>query len=247
MSFTKEIQMKPAFLWLVAVFLLGSCNHSRNIYTSPAFPAAARQHKTIAILPFDVQVGLRPNQMRRLTPEQHYDLELRHGRAVQSALQIHFLEKVNRPTHKVAVQDVNQTNAILKERDIQPEEIAQFPPAELAQMLGVDAVLVGSLTTEKPVSSALAAALAVYTLLYAPELSSGLPVNSGLTTMQIYDGHTGDLLWSYDKMLSRGLGSDTHNVVRAITRKASKKLPYAKLKPSAYAGTELRSGIGRTE
>ncbi|WP_210489782.1 hypothetical protein [Rufibacter aurantiacus] len=209
---------------------LGSCNHSRNMYTSPAFAAAAKHHKTIAILPFDVQVGLRPNQMRKLTPEQLYALELQHGRAVQSAFQIHFLNKVNKDGEKVAVQDVNVTNTILKEHDIQPEEIPNYLPAELAQMLGVDAVLVGSLTTEKPVSTAVAAAVAIYTFLYTPYVGGAGPTNSGNTMMRIYDGASGDLLWSYDKALSRGIGSDTHNIIKAITRKATRQIPYAKMK-----------------
>ncbi|WP_207433681.1 hypothetical protein [Sabulibacter ruber] len=227
--------MRRAFLLLVATALLGlgSCNQSRNIYTSRAFPAAAKQHKTIAILPFDVQVGLRPNQMRQLTPEQLYDLELKHGRAIQSALQVHFLNKVNRNEEKVAVQDVNVTNSILKERDIQPEELQAIPPAELAQMLGVDAVMVGSLTTQKPLSNAVAAALTIYNFLYTPYVSGGGPTNSGNAAIKIYDGASGTLLWSYEKMLSRGLGSDTHNIVRAITRKATKKIPYTKLKVEA--------------
>ncbi|WP_181309001.1 hypothetical protein [Rufibacter sp. XAAS-G3-1] len=209
---------------------LGSCNPSRNIYTSPAFQAAARHHQTIAILPFDVQVGLRPVQMRRLTPEQLYGLELRHGRAVQSAFQVHFLKKINKNAEKVAVQDVNVTNSILKEHDIQPEEIQSYPPTQLAQMLGVDAVLVGSLTTNKPVSTAVAVAMTVYTFLYMPYVSGAGPTNTGNTFLKIYDGASGDLLWSYDNVLSRGLGSDTHHIVRAITRKAARQLPYAKNK-----------------
>ncbi|RNI27022.1 hypothetical protein [Rufibacter latericius] len=224
------MKMRSALLVMVMLVGLGvsSCNHSRNIYTSPAFEAAAKHHKTIAILPFDVQVGLRPNQMRRFTPEQLYALELQHGRAVQSAFQIHFLNKINGDSEKIAVQDVNVTNSILKEQDIQPEELQAIPPAELAQMLGVDAVLVGSLTTEKPVSTAVAAAIAVYTFLYTPYVSGPGPTNTGNTTMRIYDGASGNLLWSYDKMLSRGIGSDTHNIIRAITRKATRQIPYAK-------------------
>ncbi|WP_210462533.1 hypothetical protein [Rufibacter roseolus] len=224
--------MRIALLVIMTMIVvgLGSCNQSRNMYTSPAFAAAAKHHKTIAILPFDVQVGLRPNQMRKLTPEQLYALELQHGRAVQSAFQIHFLNKVNKDGEKIAVQDVNVTNAILKEHDIQPEEIPNYLPAELAQMLGVDAVLVGSLTTEKPVSTAVAAAVAIYTFLYTPYVGGAGPTNSGNTMMRIYDGASGDLLWSYDKALSRGIGSDTHNIIKAITRKATRQIPYAKMK-----------------
>ncbi|WP_048922149.1 hypothetical protein [Rufibacter radiotolerans] len=236
------MKKKMKYLWVVPALLLAltGCDQSRHIYTSPTFSTVARQHKTIAILPFDVQVGLRPNQMKRLTPEQHYDLELQHGRAVQSAFQIHFLNKINKEAEKVAVQDVMVTNSILKEHDIQPEEIQAIAPSDLAQMLGVDAVLVGTLVTEKPLSNAAAVVLAIYTFLYTPDLVGSQPTNVGNTTIKIYDGPTGSLLWSYDKFLTRGVGSDTHSIVKAMTRKASKTLPYAKLKvapdSSAHAG-----------
>ncbi|WP_082893511.1 hypothetical protein [Rufibacter ruber] len=219
-------------LALAALLLwLAGCHYAaKNVYTSKSFKTVARHHKTIAILPFDVRVGLRPNEMRNLTPERHYDLELKHGRAVQSALQVYFLHTVNAKKEVIAVQDVRTTNALLEEKDIQPEELTQFTPTELAQLLGVDAVLMGSLTTEKPLSTGAALAIAAYTFFFTPDITDGGPTNAGNTTMKIYDGATGDLLWSYDKMLARGLGSDTQTIVRAITRKASKKIPYGKLK-----------------
>ncbi|QHL88120.1 hypothetical protein GU926_12030 [Nibribacter ruber] len=226
--------MKPKHFVVVALLAavcgLPSCNQSRNIYTSPSFTAVAKQHKTIAILPFDVKVGLRPNEQRAMTEERHYELERQHGRAIQGALQVHFLQTINKNKEKVHVQDVATTNAILMEKDIQPEELVNFTPTELASMLGVDAVMMGTLTTDKPLSNGVAAAMAVYDLLATPNLSMGGPTNTGMAVMKIYDGATGSLLWNYEKGLARYLGSDTNTITKAITRKAAKKIPYAKLK-----------------
>ncbi|WP_192822605.1 hypothetical protein [Rufibacter sp. LB8] len=226
MNFTRAL-----LFGLVLFLFMASCNPAtRNIYTSQSFSTAARQHKTIAILPFDVKVGLRPSQMKRMTPEKLYDLELKHGRAVQSTLQMYFMKYINHQREVIAVQDVRETNRILQEKDIQPEQLHAIPPTELAAMLGVDAVMTGRLTTEKPYSNAFAMALAAYTFLYTTEVSNGGPTNMGTATIQIHDGATGNLLWNYDKMLARSLGSDTHTIVKAISRKASKKIPYARLR-----------------
>lgn len=230
------VTMKCRITALLALIIgfasLQSCNYAaRDIYTSRSFKTVARQHKTIAILPFDVQISLRPKDMKKLTPEEHYKLELLHGRAVQSSLQMHFLNKINAKREVIAVQDVNITNAILEEKDIQPEELANYSPIELAQLLGVDAVLMGSLVTEKPLSNGAALALAAYSLLFTQEISNGGPTNAGTTDIRIFDGSTGNLLWSYHKVLGRSLGSDTHSIVKAITRKASKKIPYNRLEP----------------
>ncbi|MGV3541419.1 MAG: hypothetical protein ACO1OQ_16505 [Rufibacter sp.] len=227
------MKFKTTLFVLAAALLLAlpSCNPSaRNIYTSRSFKSIAKNHKTIAILPFDVRIGLRPKEMEKLTPEQLYDLELKHGRAMQSALQVYFMNTINGKRDIINVQDVRTTNSILEEKDLQPEELAALTPTQLAQMLGVDAVLTGSLTTEKPLSNGAALALAAYTFFFTPDISNGGPTNAGNASMKIHDGATGNLLWSYDKMLARGLGSDTHTIVKAITRKASKKIPYSKLK-----------------
>lgn len=227
------MKFKNTLLVSIALLLASvqSCNYAaKNIYTSKSFRKIAKQHKTLAILPFDVQVGLRPKEMRDMTPERLYDLELHHGQAVQSALQVYFLEHINRKREVISIQDVRTTNAILAEKDIQPEELTKYTPTELAQLLGVDAVMTGRLTTEKPISDGVAMALALYTFFYTPNITNGGPTNAGNASMKIFDGASGNLLWSYDKMLARSLGSDTQTIVRAITRKAAKKIPYAKLK-----------------
>ncbi|MFC6996526.1 hypothetical protein [Rufibacter roseus] len=210
---------------------LQSCNHaSRHIYTSRSFGVVAKQHKTIAILPFDVRLGLRPKEMERLTPKQHAELEQSHGRAMQSSLHVHFLNKINSEEEVVTVQDVRVTNALLEEKGITPEEIIQHTPTELAHLLGVDAVITGTMVTEKPLSNGAAMAMMMYTFFFTSGISNGGPTNAGNATLKIFDGATGSLLWSYDKRLSRGLGSNTDTIVRAITRKATRKIPYAKMK-----------------
>ncbi len=88
-------------------------------------------------------------------------------------------------------------------------------------MLQVDGVVTGTFETDKPMSEGASLALGLVVGVYGS-------TNSGKTVINIFDGTSGELLWKYDKELSRSYGSDTNSVILAIMRKASKKFPYSK-------------------
>lgn len=52
--------------------------------------------------------------------------------------------------------------------------------------------------------------------------------NSGKCTINAFDGKSGELLWKYEKTLSRSLGSSTSQVINAMMRKAARKFPFVK-------------------
>jgi hypothetical protein len=196
---------------------------NREIYTNPAFATLAKEHKTLAILPFQATIGLRPNQMKAMTPERMKEMEKNEGLAVQSALQTYFLKEQGKDDFTVSFQDANTTNALLLKNNITAENIKTFTPAELSKVLGVDGVIMGTFTTDKPMSDGASLALGLAVGFYGA-------TNSGKTSINIYDGTTGDLLWKYEKSLARGLGSDTGTIITTIMRKASRQFPYSKLK-----------------
>ena len=86
-------------------------------------------------------------------------------------------------------------------------------------MLGVDGIMNGILSTEKPMSDGASVTLALL-------VGFGGATNSGKCTINTYDGKTGELLWKYEKVLSRSLGSSTNQVINTMMRKASHKFPY---------------------
>jgi hypothetical protein len=65
---------------------------------------------------------------------------------------------------------------------------------------------------------------------FSYQLWNGGPNNSGIFTINVYEGKKNELLWRYEKKLSRGLGSDINSVIDDLMRKASKKFPYEDLK-----------------
>jgi hypothetical protein len=205
-------------LFLLAGFSLSRAQ-TREIYVNPDFNTLAKDHKLIAILPFKTIVKLRPRQMEKMTPEQLEQLQKDEGLAVQSALHTYFLKRREQHDMQVSFLDVNTANARLAKNNVNESNIGKFTPMELAALLGVDAVISGILSTDKPMSEGASAALGILVGVYGP-------TNSGKCTININDGATGDLLWKYEKTLSRSLGSDTNTMINTIMRKASRQLPY---------------------
>lgn len=192
---------------------------TKEIYTNPQFYSLAKDHQVLAILPFAAQISLRPNQMRNMSAEDLDRLEESEGKAVQNALQTYFLKQKGKQNLYVSFQDISQTNALLAKNNINTANVESFTSKELAEILGVDGIIHGLLSTNKPMSDGASAAMGLITGFYGS-------TNSGKCAININDGNTGELLWKYEKTLSRSLGSDTNTVINAMMRKASKKFPY---------------------
>lgn len=205
-------------LFLVCVTYSVS-SQTKEIYVNPAFNELTKTHEKLAILPFKAIIKLRPKEMERMTPEQFSQLQKDEGIAVQSAILSYFLKRKEQHDFKISFQDMNTTNALLAKNNVNQSNIDTFTPKELAEILQVDAVVNGILMTDKPMSDGASLAMGLLVGFYGA-------TNSGKCTININDGATGDLLWKYDKTLSRSLGSDTNTIINAMMRKASRQLPY---------------------
>ena len=63
-----------------------------NFYENPRFPALSKTHETIAILPFDATIKLRPRQMKDMSPEQLTRMEVNEGEGIQGAMHSWFFK-----------------------------------------------------------------------------------------------------------------------------------------------------------
>jgi hypothetical protein len=209
-------------MYAVLVALLTTATmfaQSKAIYVNPDFAKLARSHKQLAILPFDVTMDLRPKERAQITDEQMREMEINEGEGVQSALHSYFLKKKGQNEFKVDFQDPRKTNAELTKAGIDLNNVREHTPAELAKLLGVDGVVWGDLHTTKPMSEGASVALGLLVGVWGP-------TNAGSISIQISDGDSEEILWKYDKTLSREFGSDINTVVDAMMRKASRKFPY---------------------
>ncbi len=207
-----------SFLFFLSLSLSGFAQ-TREIYVNPNFNSLAANHQKLAILPFKAIIKLRPKQMEKMTGDQLYQLQQDEGKAVQSAMQSYFLKRKEQHNFRITFLDLLTTNAILAKNNIDGSNIERFTPKELCELLEVDGIITGILSTDKPMSDGASLALGLLVGFYGP-------TNSGKCTININDGSTNELMWKYEKTLSRSLGSDTNTIINTIMRKASRQLPY---------------------
>ena len=206
---------------LLAVTTLSTAQ-TREIYTNANFKTLAKDHKVLAVLPFKTTLQLRPKEVEKNGgPAGVAALEKREGLDVQNAVHSYFLKRKESRDLIVDVQGVNRTNALLERNAVTYETLTSFTPEELAKILGVDGIISGTFERTQPMSNGAAIAMSL-------AVGFAGPTNTGKTTISINDGKTGELLWKYDKTLSRGFGSNTSTIITTIMRKASRQLPYDK-------------------
>ena len=213
--------MKKLLLILVVVLFSTSAFTQTRLYVNPAFGQKTKNHKVIAVLPFQVTLKLRPKQMRDITPQQLTDMEYSQGKGIQSAMFSWFLARGKKGQLKVRVQDPMTTNAILGKKGITIKNITDYTPKELANFLGVDAVVMGTFETNKPLSTGASIALGVLTGFYGN-------TNKAVMNLFIYNGKDGEILVNYHKAVAGSLGSTVESMVNILMRKASRRIPYFK-------------------
>jgi hypothetical protein len=191
-----------------------------QIYKSQNFGAALQKHKTVAIIPAEVTIKLRPQERKKTTAEQLLEMEKTTGFDIQDKMQGWFLRRSDKFNYTVTFQDVTKTNARLKEAGLSYADLKSTDRSKLAQILGVDAIMQDRLNMEKPMSEG--AAIAVGLL-----VGAWGNTNSVQTTINIHDGSSGDLLWKYDYTASGSVGSSTTKLVDALMRNATRKFPYS--------------------
>lgn len=190
-----------------------------RLYVNPQFPEIARHQKIIAIIPFKTSIQLRPKQMRNLKPGQLKDMEKTEGQGVQTALYSWFLKRSEKGKLIVQVQDPNVTNVKLKRAGITLGNYDEHTPAEIAKILGVDAVIMGTLKTTKPMSAGVSAALGVLVGMWGV-------TNRATMDLFIYNASDGAVLLNYNKGIRGSLGSSTQDMINILMRKASRRIAY---------------------
>ena len=210
--------MKKIFLYcLLCVSAIGC---GPQIYKSSNFDTALARHRTVAILPAEVNMQLRPNQVKNMSAEQFADLSVKTGYDIQDKMYSWFLRKGSKFKYTVTFQDITKTNAKLKEAGINYADLKMTDRTKIASILVVDAVLQDRANMEKPMSEGAAVAVGVL-------LGAWGSTNKVQTTINIHDGKSGELLWKYDYQAQGSVGSSTTSLVDALMRNAARKFPYS--------------------
>ena len=220
------LRLRATFVGLTCL-LLTACGPS--IYLAKDFRTYAPMHKTVAVLPADVTILLRPNQARKTTLDEQREMEARTSLDYQSRIYSWLLRRGQQRHYTVQFQDVQQTNALLREGNISTAELRSRTPQDFAKILGVDAVLTTRVNTSKPMSEGAAVALGVASAMMGVAILGA--TNQANITVNIHEGGAGTLLWKYDYLATGSIFSSPAAIVDALMRNASRKFPYTPPKP----------------
>jgi hypothetical protein len=205
--------MKRFLLLLPLLGVLASCGPT--LYTAKDFEKERRQHKTIAVLPFDVTIRTK-KLPKGVTQEQIKEQEKETGYNLQGHVYSYFLKRSD--DYTIKFQDVDKTNSMLEKAGVTYEAMRGQGKDELAKLLGVDVVLSGKAEMSKPMSDGAAIAIGVVFGVWG----NTNEVNASVT---IHDSQA-DLVWKYDHTYSGSVGSSSESLARALMKNVSKKFPY---------------------
>ena len=209
---------KNSFI-LIGILILNVLNAQfKEIYENPNFDQITENHKKIAILPFTVVLSTKaiPEGM---TEEELIRQQEEEGKSFQSSVFSRFLKKSK--NYKISFQDVDRTNTLLLKSDITHSDLGLYGKEELAQILGVDAVISGQIHRDKPMKAGAAVALAIFT-------GFGGATSKAKLDLKIHNGLDGELLWTYNHRARGGIGNDVESVVLVLMKQVARRFPYKK-------------------
>jgi len=220
-STIKFLKMKNLPILLLFLFSAQAAFAQTRLYENPDFDRIALRHKVIAVVPFEATVELRPKQMEQVSPEQLEEMELEEGKDLQAAMFSWFLKRKERGKLTVDVQSTAITNAKLKQEGISVDNYEDYTPDQIAKILEVDAVIMGTFETNKPMSEG--AAVAVGAL-----LGFWGSTNKAVVNLFIYNAKDSEVLVNYHKAVQGSVGSTAEQLINVLMRKASRRIAYTK-------------------
>jgi hypothetical protein len=190
---------------------------SRRVVTSERFQLLSRTHRTIAILPVEVHIV-----QDAAGP---FNRQLRHRARVEASnlypVLFAFLQRQNSGrTSPLKLQDITLTQRLLASHHLDGAAFKQVPPARLATLLGVDAVLFCSIHRQERL---VAEANLRHNL---KRISGWAGPSAGTASAHLYDGKTNEKLWQFEGLLTADLGRDMDQTIRSIGSLVAHELPY---------------------
>lgn len=141
------------------------------------------------------------------------------GLSIQNHSYTYFLKEMSKNKYTVTFQDIDKTNSTLTKAGITYDKLNEYSKEELCKTLGVDAVISGKVTMDKPMSDG--GAVAVGFIFGVWTSTNKVDVN-----MTIHDKNNSDLLWKYDWVAEGSIGSSSEQLTKGLMKNVSKKFPY---------------------
>ena len=221
-------QFSISALLLLALLFTAACN---RFYTNPDFLAKTKNHKTVAILPFQIMItGRLPKD---LSPEVKRKIEEAESVAFQRSYysQVHVVGARGKRELTVTVQPVERTNQILKDNGISTLDSWDRDPQQLAQLLGVDAVIRSKAIKQRYLSDLESIGVQVGTNMLNVLFGTGFWLGGGRTSdvevsSSIIAAGTGENLFSGRDEVSVDWTRPANEAVEQINRRIARRFPY---------------------
>ena len=208
-----------------------SCN--RRVYHAKDIDEKTREHKTVAILPFDIEMtGRMPKDWDEAKKEEVLELE---SELFQSSLlsQILSTSTKRRGEFTVSFQSIDKTDAILSENGITYPIFKEKDPQELAQLLGVDAVFKVKMHKKRYLSNGESFVIgeSMKVLRQTANFPIALPgvaarTNDVRIVGSLINAEDGTILYNFSGACGTDWSRSPEAVVAHISRWIGKKFPY---------------------
>lgn len=217
---------------LALITFNASCN--RNAYLVQDFKTATFKHQEIAVLPFEIIfTGVKPKDLSK----EDFDKALeRDSEVYQNNYYNQILRSGSRAKHKnldVSIQAQSVTAGILEEKGISVRESWKMKPTELANILGVEAVVRGRIEQNRLMSDVASFGIDLGVQILGSLIKSPVFIPGGATnnkrvraTYQLVNQSDNRLLWSTAYTCEADWSRSEDEVVAQVNFRSARKFPY---------------------
>lgn len=223
--------MKSILLFFLSIFslsLFNSCN--KNVYLASNFEQKTTQHQLIAVLPVAIEMNeARNHPLEDSTREL---IETKESLLFQRELFNEILRSTNnnRKPLRINLQDYNTTLKLLEEADLNIRDSWYLTSSEMAEILGVDAVVRSKVVKNHYLSNMQSFAISALNR-QARANNVVVPKVSNRTAyirldISLIDRQDNATLWNFGRNLSTDWSRSANQIIRLCYRNISKKFPY---------------------
>lgn len=195
------------------LLLLGSCRPVA--YQSADAKIIAQSHQAIAIAP--PRVSIAPN--RKIDAQAMKEQQNIESENFQREIYNWVLRRKMQNRMFVEIQDLETTNVRLQEAGYFDGK--RMTPAEISEILGVDAVITANLSLSRPISEGAALAIGLLTNFWTR-------TNDVTMLAEIHDRQDRRVIWSYNRRVTGSVGSTPAQLVNNLMQNASRRMPYTR-------------------
>ncbi len=220
------------FLVVGAILILMACTPH---YISPTFDTSTREHQIVAVLPFEmVYTGTLPDNISESELLQLQEAE-------SKAFMISYNQEILRSTKSgrkpiwVRLQSYNKTLKSIESNGISLNEVWSMDEQELANLLGVDAVIKGRIEKYRIMSDLASFGIDVGVHILGQVISHGhwpwVPFHVTKSKeikahYSLIDRKEGEVIWSIAYNIDADWREPANEIIKGVNRRSARRFPY---------------------